>query len=409
MDWILGRIADRIGGAYFEAAKDYKFNVIHALKEAAQLKHPDVPCLDFGIGEPDEKAADCIIRTLQQEVEKSENRFYANNGASFFKEAIRDYMDETFAVNLNSEEEILPVLGIKSGLSLLAGTLINPGDYVLVTSPGYPVFATQARYYGGQVLELPLLPENHFLPDFEQIPKEMRKRIKVCCLNYPNNPTGAVATHAFFEKAIEWAQRYRWVLLNDAAYSVLSFEKPLSLLSLPGARTCALELHSMSKGFNMTGWRIGWICGHKTLVKACAKMKNNTDSGIFLAIQKAAVCGLQNAKTILPVNCERYQRRLQALQTILEKVGFQCFTPKAGFFLYVKAPKRIIHRNSGETFVFSDAFSVTRWLLEQLHILTVPWDEVGSFLRFSVTFEASEATFFKVLKDRLEPYFFDYK
>lgn len=408
MDWIKDKIADRIGGRAFDQSGAYKFEVIHQLE--LKTAHHALTRLDFGIGEPDRVAPHCSIESLRKNCARAENRFYADNGADFFKRAAAQHMQRFFNVQLDPTREVLPIIGIKSGLGLLAGTLINPGDYVLCTSPGYPVFPTQTRYFGGQVIDLPLVPENQFLPDFSSVPDEIKSHVKCCVLNYPNNPTGATANKAFFEKLVKTALKYRWILIHDAAYAPLSFTEPLSLLSIPAARTCSVELHSMSKGFNMTGWRIGWMCGNKTVIQACTKLKSNSDAGQFLAIQRAATTALEHAHEIIPTNVKRYQRRIRKLIACLEQVGLHVYEPHGGFFVYVKAPKQVSNQTGKVIAHFSNAFACTCWLLEQLNLVTVPWDEVGAFLRFSVTFEApslqKENECFIQLRNRLAAYVF---
>jgi LL-diaminopimelate aminotransferase len=412
MNWIREKIANRLGGSQFDQSGAYKFEIIQKLKKQAEQHHPHLPCLDFGIGEPDMCAHPCVIESLREACKKYEYRGYANNGADFFKVAVAHYMEKTFKVTLHASDEILPILGIKSGLTLLAGTLINPNDLVACPVPSYPVFLTQTQYLNGQVFTLPLLPKNHFLPDFEQIPENLRHRIKCCLLNYPNNPTGAGASRKFFETVIEWAQRYQWIIIHDAAYAALNFNAPLSILSIPGAKSCSVELHSMSKGFNMTGWRLGWICGNETIIKACTKFKNNSDAGQYLAMQYAATTALQHADQIVPINIKRYQRRIQKLIPILQQTGFQVYIPQGGFFVYMQAPNKIFNTSGQCIANFSNALACTRWLLEHLNVVTIPWDECGPFLRFSVTFEApsteQENTFFFQLTQRLSPYRFDY-
>ncbi len=254
-------------------------------------------------------------------------------------------------------------------------------------------------------------PQNCFLPDITKLPEETLKKIKVFVLNYPNNPTGKKATYAFLQKVVEAAHTYNWVLVQDAAYAPLSFKSPLSLLQIPEAKNVAVELHSMSKGFNMTGWRLGWVCGNETLVSAYGKFKDTVDSGQFLAIQKAAIEGLKNAEHLLPKTREKYWRRYKALAGILIKCGITHFEPEAGFFVYAKAPKKASHKASNEPFVFKDAAEFTQWLLKTEGVLLVPWDEAGAFMRFSLTFEAQnlqeEEQFFTEFENRLAKYFFE--
>lgn len=409
MDWVRQKIANRLGGSLFDQEKAYKFAVIKQLKQAFIEKHPDVVLLDFGIGEPDGLPPICAIKSLQESCGLSTYNGYADNGAPFFVQSVQKYLQSVFGISHITEAEILPVLGIKAGLSLLAGTLINSGDVVACTVPGYGVFATQAKYFGGKVYPLKLKASHHFLPDLDAIPEKIRQNIKVFCINYPNNPTGTIATKVFFEKIIAFSQKYQWIILQDAAYSSLSFEKPLSILQIDGALDYCVELHSLSKGFNMTGWRIGWLCGNKTILSACARYKNNCDSGQFLAIQKAAATALDNAETWLPKLRQKYYKRLQQLRQILEKHHFKTYPSKAGFFLYVDAPKFVLDESGTLLHSFDSAKDCSHWLLEQLGIVVVDWDEGGSYLRFSVTFKTEDdSSFLQSLDERLKKFIFQY-
>ncbi len=404
--WVYNAVADRLGGARFEQHLGYKFEQIKRAKRDFLLQHPQIKLLDFGIGEPLDVPPNTVVQTLQATCGQLEYNGYADNGADFFKESIQRYMQKTLEVSLN-KSEILPILGIKSGLTLLAGTLINPGDWIAYTTPGYGVFATQTRYFGGKTYALPLTHERQFLPDLDAIPEAIKRKIKILSLNYPNNPTGSVATSAFYEHVVEMALRYHWIIIQDAAYTALSFEKPLSILQIPHAKECCIELHSMSKGFNMTGWRLGWLCGNSTLIKACSTYKNNCDSGQFLAIQKAACMGLDNTDTWLPQLRQKYQQRLNHLADILQKNHFHFYSPQAGFFLYVTAPKSISSKVDGSAIYFKTAEEFSQWLLNKLGIVVVPWDDCGAYVRFSVTFKSSdETTYFSELQKRLSQFIF---
>src|SRR5208337_1122178 len=222
------------------------------------------------------------------------------------------------------------------------GALINPGDYVLMTTPGYPVFGTHAKYYGGHVHNLPLVETNCFLPNLDNIPKDILSRAKVLVLNYPNNPTGASATPEFFARVVAFARRNNLVVIHDAAYAALVFEgQPLSFLATPGAREVGIELHSTSKTFNMTGWRCGFVAGNELLVKAYGDVKDNTDSGQFLAIQHAAAYSFDHPEITEKI-AVKYSRRMDALVAVLAKAGFQARKPRGSFFLYVRAPKAAV-------------------------------------------------------------------
>lgn len=387
MDYLQELFAERIGGRMF--GKDtaiYKFEKIKRAKRAAVAAHPEIPLIDMGVGEPDEMAFPMVVEALHAEAAKKENRFYADNGCAEFKQAVSDYMKGLYGVELDPATEINHSMGSKSALSLLPVCFINPGDVSLMTSPGYGVMGTWTQYLGGRVVKMPLTRENGFLPDFSQVSEEDRRAAKLVYLNYPNNPTGAVATPEFYDAAIAFAKEIHALLVIDAAYAPLNFRgKPLSIFSRPGAKDVAVELHSMSKGFNMTGWRLGWVCGNASAVKAFATVKDNADSGQFLAIQKAAALALQAQEEITPRINEKYLRRLTALTNTLRKLGFQADVPQGSFYLYVGIPK-----GTADGMKFDSAEEFSQWLIADKLISTVPWDDAGHFVRFSATFEASD-------------------
>lgn len=387
MDYLQELFAERIGGRMF--GKDtaiYKFEKIKRAKRAAVAAHPEIPLIDMGVGEPDEMAFPMVVEALHAEAAKKENRFYADNGCAEFKQAVSDYMKGLYGVELDPATEINHSMGSKSALSLLPVCFINPGDVSLMTSPGYGVMGTWTQYLGGRVVKMPLTRDNGFLPDFSQVAEEDRRAAKLVYLNYPNNPTGAVATPEFYDAAIAFAKEIHALLVVDAAYAPLNFRgKPLSIFSRPGAKDVAVELHSMSKGFNMTGWRLGWVCGNASAVKAFATVKDNADSGQFLAIQKAAALALQAQEEITPRINEKYLRRLTALTNTLRKLGFQADVPQGSFYLYVGIPK-----GTADGMKFDSAEEFSQWLIADKLISTVPWDDAGHFVRFSATFEASD-------------------
>ncbi|MGF1530411.1 MAG: LL-diaminopimelate aminotransferase [Puniceicoccaceae bacterium] len=405
--------AERIGGnRYGKTDTIYKFEKIKRAKKAAKIQHPDLPLIDMGVGEPDEMAFPQVIETLQQASRLPENRGYADNGCESFKKVAAHYMERVFQVSLDPQTEIIHSIGSKSALSILPAAFINPGDVALMTIPGYPVFGTHAKYYGGEVFNLPLKAENHFLPDLASIPLDILERSKVLVLNYPNNPTGASATRAFFQDAVDWARRHNIIIIQDAAYAALIFEgQPLSILQAEGAKDVAIELHSLSKGFNMTGWRIGFVCGNPLIVKAYGDVKDNTDSGQFLGIQKAAETALQNPEITAKI-AEKYSRRMDLLVGLLREQGFQVSKPAGSFFLYLPAPKEAVNQQSGSVQTFSSGEDFSQWLIREELISTVPWDEAGPYVRFSVTFEAgtieAEHEVVAEIKRRLGKYHFKF-
>jgi LL-diaminopimelate aminotransferase len=231
---------------------------------------------------------------------------------------------------------------------------------------------------------LPLREENHYLPDLRSLTEAQLARAKILLLNYPNNPTGAVATREFFAEVVEFAKRHHLLVVQDAAYAALVFEgQPLSFLSVPGAKDVGVEIHSVSKAFNMTGWRLAWLCGNALVVRAFADTKDNFDSVQFKAIQHAAIYALQHPEITQEI-AEKYRRRLDMLANTLNAVGFRAKRPAASFFLYVRAPKGIV---GGQRFANGEEFS--QYLIREKLLCTVPWDDAGPYVRLSVTFQAT--------------------
>src|SRR5512136_2176928 len=323
--YIQNLFAERIGGQqYGKSQPIYKFEKIKRAKRAAVAAHPGAEIIDMGVGEPDEMAFPDVVAKLHAEAQKPENRGYADNGDAVLKQTAARYLDQVFGVpGINPETEVLHSIGSKAALSILPAALINPGDYVLMTTPGYPVFGTHAKYYGGLVHNLPLTEENQFLPDLDAVPAEVLKQAKVLVLNYPNNPTGASATPEFFAKVVAFAKKNNIVVIHDAAYAALVFDgKPLSFLATPGAIDVGVELHSASKSFNMTGWRCGFVAGNPLLVRAYGEIKDNTDSGQFLAIQHAAAYCFDHPAITRRI-AAKYSRRMDGLVTVLSEAGFK--------------------------------------------------------------------------------------
>jgi len=378
--------ARRIGGPdYGKGTEIYKFEKIKRAKRKARADHPERPLVDFGIGENDEMAPRVVREEMANEVGRPENRGYADNGIIEFKEAAAAYMQREFGVRLDPKTEINHCIGSKTALAMLPATLIDPGDVTLMTVPGYPVAGTHTKYYGGEVYNLPLRAENDFLPDLGSIPPEVLSRTKLLVLNYPNSPTGKVATPEFFARVVEFAKRHELVVVQDAAHVMLTYQgEPLSFLQVPGAKDVGVEIHSLSKGWNMIGWRMGFVCGHERLVRAFADVKDNCDSGQFIAIQKAAAVALDDPDVPRRIR-EKYRRRLEKLVTTLSRCGFECRMPGGTYFLYTRAPKGVRRGPS-----FATAEEASQYLITEHSICTVPWDDAGAYLRFSVTYEAHD-------------------
>ncbi len=395
--------AERIGGNQF--GKDtniYKFEKIKRAKRAAMEANPTTEMIDMGVGEPDWMAEPEVIEVLYREAKNWENRGYTDNGIQPFKEAASQYMERVFGVEgLDPNNEINHGIGSKPVLALLPMAFINPGDITIMTTPGYPLLGTTTQGLGGEVVNLPLLEENDFLPDLDSLTDDQKSRAKLLYLNYPNNPTGAVATEAFYKKAIQFAKENNIMIVSDEAYAALTFddEKPYSFLNVEGAKEVGVAIQSLSKAYNMTGWRLAFIAGNELMVKAFAAVKDNNDSGQFAAIQHAGIYCL-NHPEITEKTSAKYSRRHELLVDALTCAGFEIKKPKATFYLYVKAPTGT---RDGLTFESGEAFS--QYLIKEKMISTVPWDDAGNFVRFSVTFvardEANEERVIGEIKKRL--------
>ena len=383
-NYIQSLFANRLGGDLFgKDTKIYKFEKIKRAKETALAQNPGKELFDLGVGEPDEMAFPGVVSKMQNEIENPENRGYADNGIVEFKEAAVQYLERNFGVkDLDPAKQINHSIGSKPALAMIPAAYINPGDIVLMTVPGYPVMGTHTKWYGGDVVNLPLKEENNFLPDLAAIDDKTKKRVKLLYLNYPNNPTGAAATEDFYKKVVEFAKENNIIVVQDAAYAALSYtEKALSFLSIPGALEVGIEIHSLSKAYNMTGWRLAFVAGNELVVSGFANVKDNYDSGQFIAIQKAGIHALQHPEITNEIK-NKYKRRLGMLVDALNSTGFSATLPAGTFYLYVKIPKGI---KEGKKFKSAEDFS--QYLITEKLISSVPWDDCGSFVRFSATFE----------------------
>lgn len=384
--YIQNLFAQRIGGSSFGKENVlYKFEKIKRAKREALKNNPGAEIIDFGVGEPDDMAFPIVRESLKKEADIWENRGYADNGIEEFKNAAAAYMKKVFGVTLDPETEILHGIGSKPVLALFPQIFINPGDITLMTVPGYPVLGSHTQFLGGSVYNMPLKRENGFLPELDKIPADILKKAKILVLNYPNNPTGACATESFFKQVVEFAKKNNIIVVQDAAYAALSYgKKPLSFLSIPGAKEVGVEIHSLSKAFNMTGWRVAFICGNPLIIKGYGTVKDNFDSGQFKAIQKAGVTALQHPEITDEIS-KKYERRLKKMVATLKKKGFSAEMPGGTFYLYVSIPKAT---KQGIQFESGEAFS--QYLIKEKLISTVPWDDAGNFVRFSATFVAKD-------------------
>jgi LL-diaminopimelate aminotransferase len=383
--WFQPLFAERIGGAkYGKGTEIYKFEKIKRAKRQALADRPNVQLLDFGIGENDDMAPESIRMELARQANRIENRGYADNGIAAYKEAAAAFMKRQFGVTIDPVTEVCHGIGTKPIYAMLPACFINPGDVTLMTVPGYPVAGTWTKYYDGEVHRLPLERKNNFFPDLESISADIKRRAKLLVINYPNSPTGAVATVDFYKRVIDFARKNEIVVVQDAAHILLTYQgDPLSFLQIDGAKDVGIEVHSMSKGFDMIGWRLGFACGHPKLIQAYADVKDNGDSGQFMAIQHAAAAALADPSIPQRIRT-KYRRRLEKLVATLKSVGFDCTMPGGTYFLYAASPKGAGDRT------FANAEAASQYLIHEQSICCVPWDDAGPFLRFSVTYTAND-------------------
>lgn len=403
MDFIDNLVSNRLGGNnFFKESKMFKFEKLKKIRDEIKIKNPNINVIDMGVGEPDQMADKSIIDILSIEASKEENRFYADNGIEEFKIAACSYLKDVYGLDNIKSYNIVHGIGSKSILSMLPTCFINPNDITLMTVPGYPIIANNTRFIGGEVYNLTLCKENNFYPDLNSIPPDILKKAKLLYLNYPNNPTGQIATKEFYEQAIEFAKINNILIVSDAAYGPLVYDdiKPLSIFSIDKDMEYSVELHSLSKAFNMTGWRLAFLLGSEKSIKLFSTVKSYYDSGQFRAIQKAGIYAL-NHKELIDINIKRYDRRFRLLVDALREVGFKVNKPKGGFYCYVPIP---IGLKNGLR--FNNAEEASHYILSNAFISTVPWDEAGHYLRFSVTFEANsieeEVNIVNEVKSRLK-------
>jgi LL-diaminopimelate aminotransferase len=311
-------------------------------RKVQEKKRAGVDVISLGIGDPDLPTPKRIVSVLQEAAADPANHRYPSYvGLTELRESIAGWYRRRFDVGLDAGSEILPTLGSKDGISHAPLALVDPGDVVLAPDPGYTPYATGAIMAGGDPYVMPLTAENGWLPDLDSIPAEVARRAKLMWLNYPNNPTGAVAGRDFLERAVEFCVRHDIALCHDAPYSEICFDgyRPLSLFEIPGAKEVGLEFHSLSKTFNMTGWRIGWVCGRADLVGLIGQLKTNIDSGVFQAVQWAAVEALNGGEDDTRAACEIYARRHRLVADTLNSLGWSIKPPRATFYVWAPVPE----------------------------------------------------------------------
>ena len=358
----------------------YLFKEIDQKKRDLQAKGVDI--IDLGVGDPDLPTPPKIIKEMIQAVQDPENHHYPSySGSGDFKGAVADWYQERFSVTLDAESEVISLIGAKEGIAHIHLAFINPGDLALIPTPGYPVYNIGTLFADGMSYFVPLLKENGFLPDLDSIPEEAARKAKMIWLNYPNNPTAAVADRDFFEAVVAFAHKYDIMVCNDLTYSEIAFDgyRPMSLLQIEGAKDIGIEFHSLSKSFNMTGWRIGFAVGNKEAIGGLGSVKSNLDSGVFQAIQSAGLVGLRKNREIIREIQEIYAKRRDIMVTGLRDAGFIVDTPKATFYLWVPVPPP-----------YTSASLATK-LLTDAGVVVTPGNGFGSpgegYLRMTLTQE----------------------
>ncbi len=349
-------------------------------KKIAEKKAKEIDIISFAIGDPDMPTPQHIIDKICQEARNPVNHRYPETaGLPELCQAIAEWYKGRFGVDLDSSKEVLPLLGSKEGIGHISFCFVDPGDLVLVTDPGYPVYSTSTILAGGKPHFIKLTEERGFLPDLEAIPKEVVQKAKILWLNYPNNPTGAVADLDFFNKAVKFARKNDLAICHDAPYTEVAFDgyRPHSFMEAYGAKDVAIEFHSLSKTYNMTGWRIGMAVGNQKMIDALFRFKSNLDSGIPQAIQYAAIEGLTGSQDSVAEQSIIYQRRRDKLVKALTEIGIKPFVPKATFYIWARVPE-------GYTSV-----GLTTELLEKANVAVTPGTGYGSagegYIRLSIT------------------------
>ncbi len=358
----------------------YLFAEIDAMKRKKLQEGMEV--IDFGVGDPDLPTPRHVVEAMQKAVEKVERQKYPSyEGMIEFRESAANFYRRRKGVKLDPEKEIVALIGSKEGIAHLPLAFVNDGDIVLVPEPGYPVYHSSTLLADGIPYEMPLKEETRFLPDLESIPDDVARKAKIMFLNYPNNPTAATAPKEFIKEAIDFCRDNKIILAHDAAYSEITFDGYYapSFLEFDEAFEVTIEFNSLSKTYNMTGWRIGFACGNSEILSGLLKVKTNVDSGVFEAVQEAAIAAMNGPDDVIDKNCEIYQRRRDLLVEGLESAGFEVEKPLATFYVWVK--------------VNEESIEFVKRLLDKAGIVATPGVGFGKsgegFVRFALTRDES--------------------
>jgi len=381
----------RIGGflkkkVFFELSSrikhlpPYLFASIDEMKQKSIAQGTDL--IDLSIGDPDMPTPSNIVNAMKKAVEKPvHHRYPSYEGMLSYRAAVASWYKKRFHVKLDPKTEVLSLIGSKEGIGHIPLAFVNPGDIVLVPSPGYPVYPIGTLFAGGKSYFMPLKEENDFLPDLDIIPTKVFRKTKLIFLNYPNNPTSAIAPREFFKEVIRTALKYNIIVCHDASYTEIYYgKKPLSFMQIPGAKDVGIEFHSLSKTYNMTGWRIGFAVGNRAVLAGLGKVKTNLDSGIFQAIQEAAIAALDTDDAVVSKIRKTYQERRDILYSGLKNLGMHLIKPKATFYIWARIPPRF------------DSLSLVKYLLNRAGVLATPGNGFGEtgegYVRFALTASA---------------------
>ncbi|MGH7962885.1 MAG: LL-diaminopimelate aminotransferase [Candidatus Binatia bacterium] len=364
--------------ARLEKLPPYLFAEIDKKKREVAARGVDI--ISLGIGDPDLPTAPHIIEALQEASERPANHRYPDyEGLFSFRKAATDWYKKRFNVTLDPEKEAVSLIGSKEGIAHIPLAFVNPGDVVLVPDPGYPVYNIGTLFSGGESYFMPLRKENGFLPDLKAIPEAIANRAALMWIGYPNNPTAAVASKEFFTEVIRFAEKHNIIICHDNAYSEVYYEgkKTLSFLEVDGAKEVGIEFHSLSKTYNMTGWRIGFAVGNVTLIDGLGKIKTNVDSGVFQAVQEAGIAALSGDQSVVEAMRRVCQERRDILVRSLQEIGLACTPPQATFYVWAEAP-------NGYT-----SAGFTSKILDETGVVATPGNGFGAagegYIRFSLT------------------------
>lgn len=362
-----------------EKIPPYLFAEIDRKRDEMVAKGVDI--INMGVGDPDRPTPGHIVQAMHEAIDDPATHNYPPyQGTKDFREAAARWMERRFGVTgLNPNTEVISSIGSKEAIHNTFLAFVEPGDYTLIPDPGYPVYRTSTIFAGGEFHTMPLLPERGFLPDLDAIPEEVARQAKLLWINYPNNPTGALATLEFFEELVAYCQQYDILLCHDHAYSEMAYDgyKPPSVLQVPGAKDVAIEFHSLSKSYNMTGWRVGFVVGSAHGIKGLGQVKTNLDSGVFKAIQRAAIAAYSTGEEELQAVMSVYQNRRDIIVKGLQSLGWPIEPPKATLYVWARVPQG-----------YSSAEFVTL-LLDKCGIIVPPGNGYGAagegFFRIALT------------------------